>query len=65
MYAKLAIPHEKHTAFYKRSVFEFYTQERLGEIFRQNTGFGKMSIANFVAGETKACGKIFLTTLIE
>jgi hypothetical protein len=37
----------------------FYAQEHLGEIFRRNTGIGKMSIADFAAGETREFGKIF------
>ena len=39
--------------------FGFYAQVLRGEIFQQNTDTGKMSIADFAAGEIKGFGKIF------
>ena len=39
--------------------FGFYAQVRLGETFQQNTGIGKMPIADFADGETKKFGEIF------
>ena len=49
----------KNTRQFINGVFWILRTGAPGETFQQNTGIGRMSIADFADGETKKFGKIF------